>query len=296
VLDKDQLAQAMAGATVVIHCATGLSDVIIQGTRNALNVASDLEIRRFVHLSTTEVYGDAIGEIDEKAQFKYSGREYGDSKIEAEKLCWQHYEKGLPITVIRPPIVYGPFSKDWILRLAQRLQSGNWGVFDKYGEGICNLAYVTDIVSAILLAARHERAVGEAFNLSGPESITWNEYFERLNAALGLPELRVINPSGSKLRAAALQPVKLSARFILKHFEAPLKKLYERSRGARKAMQFAEKSIKTSASNDELNLYNRRAVYSSSKAQEMLGYRPRIGVDAGLGLSVAWLKHLGLVR
>jgi nucleoside-diphosphate-sugar epimerase len=294
-MDKEQITRAMAGATTVIHCATGLRDVIIQGTHNMLDVGLKLGVRRFVHMSTTEVYGDVSGEIDEKSPFQYTGSEYGDSKIEAEKLCWKFWEDGLPITVIRPSIVYGPFSKDWVIRLASRLQSGNWGIFEGYGEGICNLVYVADIVSGILLAIRNARAVGEAFNLNGPEMITWNQYFQRLNAALGLPELSTINPSGSRLRAAILQPVKSSARFVLNHLESPLKKAYERSRGARAVMQLAEKSIKTTPSFTDLNLYNRNAVYLTSKARDMLGYRPRFDVDAGLQMSVAWLNHLGLV-
>jgi nucleoside-diphosphate-sugar epimerase len=295
VMDKAQITQAMAGATAVVHCATGLRDVIIQGTHNMLEVALKLGVRRFVHLSTTEVYGDVSGEIDEKSPFQYTGSEYGDAKIEVEKLGWQFYEKGLPTTVLRPSIVYGPFSKDWIIRLAGRLQSGNWGIFEGYGEGICNLVYVADVVSGILLAIRHEHAVGEVFNLNGPEMITWNQYFQRFNAALGLPELKVINPSGSRLRAAILQPVKSSARLALNHLESPLKKAYERFREARAVMQLAEKSIKTTASFTDLNLYNRKAVYLTSKAQEILGYHPRFNVDAGLQMSVSWLSHLGLV-
>lgn len=295
VMDREQIAQAMAGATVVIHCATGSRDVIVQGTNNVLEAASKLGVKRFVHLSTAEVYGDVSGEIDENCPFQYTGREYGDSKIEAEKLCWEFSKEGLPITVLRPSIVYGPFSKDWILRVALRLRSGNWGIFKGYGEGICNLVYVADVVSGILLAIRHECAMGEAFNLNGPEMITWNQYFQRFNAALGLPELKVINPLGSRLRAAILQPVKSSARFVLNHLESPLKRAYERFREVRLLMQLAEKSIQTTASFTDLNLYNRKAVYLTSKAEKMLGYQPRFDVDTGLQMSVSWLNHLGLV-
>ena len=296
VLDKEQIVRAMTGTKRVIHCATGLRDVIVQGTHNMLTVAQQLKVNRLVYLSTTEVYGDVNGEIDESTPYQYTGREYGDAKIDAEKLCWKFHEKGLPITVVRPPIVYGPFSKDWTLRLAQRLQSGNWGIFEGYGEGMSNLVYVADVVSGILLAARNERAVGQAFQLNGPELATWNQYFQRFNAALGLPPLKVLDPSGSKLRAAILQPVKSSARFVLNHFEWPLKKLYERFRGARAVMQIAERSIKTTAAFSELNLYSRDAVYQNSKARKMLGYDPKFEIDAGLQMSARWLKHLGIVN
>jgi len=296
VMDPQQITRAMTGATVVIHCATGLRDVIVQGTQNVLDVALKLGVQRFVHLSTAEVYGNVSGKVDEKFPYQHMGSAYGDAKIDAEKLCWEYFEKGLPLTVFRPSIVYGPFSKDWTVRLAQRLQSGNWGIFDGYGGGNCNLVYVTDLVSAILSSIRREQAIGEAFNLNGTQVITWNQYFQKFNAALGFPRLKVINPSTSKLRARILRPVKSSARFVLDHFEDPLKKAYARSREVRSVMQFAERSIKTTASDADLRLYSRRAVYLASKAQEMLDYRPEIDVDTGLQMSAAWLNHLELMQ
>lgn len=295
VMDREQITQAMTDATIVVHCATGLRDVIVQGTKNMLEAALEQGVKRFVHMSTAEVYGNVSGEVDEETPYQYTGSEYGDAKIDAEKLCWEFYEKGLSLTVLRPPIVYGPFSEDWVIRFARKFQSGNWGIFEGYGEGKCNLVYVVDVVSGILLAATHERAVGEAFNLNGSEVITWNQYSQRLNTALGLPELKVIKPSGSRLRATIMQPIKVSAKFMLNYMESPLKKLYERSREARAIMQFAEKSIKTTANSAELNLYSRNAVYATSKAQEILGYNPRFNVDAGLQMSVSWLNHLGLI-
>lgn len=295
VMDREQIAQALSGVTCVIHCAIGSRDVIVKGTENMLNAALKLGVKRFVHLSTTEVYGIVSGEIDETFPYQYTGNGYGDSKIEAEKLCWEFYNKGLPITVIRPSIAYGPFSKDWTVRLARKLQSGNWGIFEGYGGGICNLVYVADLVSGILLAARHECAVGEAFNLAGPETITWNQYFQRFNAALGLPELSVINPADSKLRAAIMKPVKSSAKLVLDHLEGPAQRIYEGFREARVVMQHVEKTIRTTPTFEELSLYNRDAFCLASKAQEMLGYSPKFDVDTGLQMSVRWLDHLGLL-
>ena len=292
VMSKEQIAQAMTGATMVIHCATGLQDVIIQGTKNMLEAALKLGVKRFVYLSTTEVYGNVSGEIDEQFPYQYTGSEYADSKIEAEKLCWKFYERGLPLTVIRPSIVYGPFSKDWTFRVARRLQSGNWGIFEGYGEGICNLVYVDDVVSGILLALRHQDAVGEAFNLNGPEMTTWNQYFQRLNTALGLPELKMINPSSSRLRAMIIKPIKSVAKFMLNYLENPLQKMGRRVGPIRKLMQFGEKSITSTAGLAELNSYNRKAVYLSSKAQQVLGYNPKFDVNAGLQPSVDWINHL----
>jgi hypothetical protein len=60
-------------------------------------------------------------------------------------------------------------------------------------------------------------------------------------------------------------------------------------------MRFAEKPIKTTATLADLNLYNRRAIYLTSNAQEKPGYYPRFDVNTGLEISVSGLNHLGLV-
>jgi nucleoside-diphosphate-sugar epimerase len=251
-------------------------------------------VNRVVHLSTTEVYGNASGQIDETFPYQHTGNPYGDSKIEAERLCWEYCGQGLPVTVIRPPIVYGPFSKWWTVGLAQKLLSGRWGVFEGYGDGICNLVYVADLVSGILLAAHEERAVGEAFNLNGPEPLTWNQYFQRFNAALGLPELNPVKPNTAHLRAAITQPMRDSAYFVLRRFGGPIRRMYQRFARAKDLMQYAERSLRTTARLSDLNLYSREAMYVSGKAREILGYVPRFNVDDGLQLSVRWLQHLGL--
>jgi len=295
VMDKTQINKAMNEVTCVIHCATGSSEVIIQGTKNVLDVAQRLGVKRFVHLSTTEVYGNQNGEIDESFPYQYTGSLYGDSKIEAEKLCWEYYKKDLPVTVIRPSIVYGPFSKDWTVRLAQSLYSGNWGTFKEIGEGVCNLIYISDLVSGILLAAHQEDAVGKAFNMVGPELISWNQYFQRFNTALGLPKLRVIHPSRIRLSTSIIEPLRCSAKFVLAHFEDPVKKISHKYRLAREAMQSFEKTMKTSPRVQELGLYNRNAVYLATKARNILGFSPRFDVKIGLELTVRWLNHLSLV-
>ncbi len=295
VLNQADIARAMSGVTAVIHCAIGSQDVIVRGTRNVLEAAHRQGVKRVVHLSTAEVYGNVSGPIDETCPYQYTGAAYGDSKIEAEKVCWEYHEKGLPLVVIRPPIVYGPFGRDFSVALARKLKSGKWGVFEEYGEGLCNLIYVSDLVAGIRLAVRREGAVGEAFNLSGPETITWNQYFRKFNAALGLPELTVKNPAGSQLRAAITEPIRASAKFILQRFEGSLKKAYQGSGKARYVMQRFERYMKTTPRLAELRLYNRDALYLSTKAQDVLGYRPRTDVDTGLKLTVGWINHLGLV-
>ncbi len=296
ILNPQQIVKAMDGVSCVIHCAKGpTKESIIQGTQQVLDAALKQGVRRFVHLSTAEVYGNQNGDIDETTPLLKTGDPYGEAKIDAEKWCWEYNAKGLPVTVIRPSIVYGPFSKTWSVEIASKLQSGNWGIFKSHGDGICNLIYIADLVSAVLWAAHDERAAGHAFNVNGPEPPTWNQYFQRFNAALGLPELRVIEPAGASVRATIMEPIRTSAKFAKKHFEKPIKKVAASFGPARQMMKFVERSMKTAPRLTDFDLYNRKALYVAGKAQHVLGFTPRFDLDAGLKTTVCWLRQLGFV-
>jgi nucleoside-diphosphate-sugar epimerase len=295
ILDPHQIRQAMGGVSCVIHCAKGPSkQSIVQGTRNMLAAALDQGVERFVYLSTAEVYGNPAGKIDEMLPCQKTGNLYGDAKMEAEETCWEYQAKGLPVTVIRPSIVYGPFSTTWTVEIARKLLSGNWGIFKGHGDGMCNLIYVSDLASAILMAAHDEHAIGEAFNLNGPDRLTWNQYFQRFNEALGLPELRAIEPEGARLRAALIEPVRTAAKFVRNHFEKPIKKVAASYRPAKQLMKYVEQTMKTSARLTDFGLFSRQAFYTASKVQELIGFKPRFDVEMGLQLTISWLRQVGL--
>jgi hypothetical protein len=61
-------------------------------------------------------------------------------------------------------------------------------------------------------------------------------------------------------------------------------------------MQYTDKTMKSTPRLTELSLYNREALYLTTKARDMLGYQPAFGVDRGLHLSVRWLSNVGLVE
>ena len=296
VMDASQIARAITGCRCVIHCAYGSRETTVQGTRNMLDAALLSGVQRFVHLSTCDVYGYASREVDESTPVQDAGTEYSASKIEAEGLCWNYHRKGLPVTIIRPAVVYGPFGRTWTVELAGRLQSGQWGLLKGYGEGICNLVYVADLVSGILLAASNPSAIGEAFNLRGPEVITWNEYWQRFDSALSLPELRFRDVPTATWRANLMEPVRALAKMGVRRFGSILRVASRRSRPLRRLLESSEQRIKTTPRPIELSLYDRRAHYVATKAQRLLGYAPRYDVNTGLELTIRWLEHVGLVE
>ncbi len=293
-MNPNEVDEAMQGVSCVIHCAKGSDQTIAQGTRNLLEAAHRRGVERFVHVSTTEVFGAQSGRIDESFPCQSMNDSYADNKIQAEEVCLEFHQKGLPVVIVRPPIVYGPFSKTFTVNISYKLFSGNWGIYKGLADGTCNLIYATDLVDGILLAARNEQAVGQVFILNGPEQPTWNEYFERFNAALELPPLAVFESQGMSVRTALREPIRNVAKFARDRFERLIKQVAAKQRMAKRVMKFVETNIKTTPRLHDLKLYQRKALYLSDKARSMLGYRPAVGLEEGLRLSAQWVEQIGM--
>lgn len=298
IMNRTEISAAVRGCTHVVHCAYSSDpQVIITGAHNVLAAAAERGVDRFVFLSTAEIYGpDAAGVINETTPATACGRAYADAKIEAEQLCFEYGRKGLPVTVLRPSIVYGPFGAAWTSGIAKRLQSGHWGQFQHYGSGYCNAVYVDDLASAVFLALERPAAIGQAFNVNGPDTVTWNEYFGRFNDALGLPPLGTKSATASAARAAVVGQLVRLADAAMDRFGDRLMQIYLRGGAMSAVMRRLKTVLQATPSTDELHsLFGRRAIYTDEKARRLLGYKPYVDLDHGLALSVLWLADGGFI-
>jgi nucleoside-diphosphate-sugar epimerase len=295
ILDAAQMDDACRDVDAIVHCAVGDHRATVDGTRGVLEAAVRNDIGRVVHISTVDVYGSAEGEFDEKSPHMITGRAYGDSKIEAERVCAEFSERGLPIVILRPTIVYGPFSESWTVEFAQRLRTGNWLLPAEDCQGACNLVYVDDVVAAVELALRSDAAVGGAFNVNGPDRVTWQDYFQALNDALLLPPLRPASRSRARLSTAVMTPVRNGAKFLLKHFSPVVMGMYQKYAPVRAVMKMAEAAIRQTPTGGEFVMYSRNVRFPAEHAREVLGYAPAFDLHSGVEMSAAWLHHTGIV-
>jgi nucleoside-diphosphate-sugar epimerase len=290
VRSAESVRSAMNGVTGVVHCARGDATTNVEGTRIVLGEAQRAGVQRVVHLSTVAVYGRQEGSLTEASPWAPGSDPYGRSKVETEGICAEYGQRGLAITVLRPTIVYGPYSDLWTVEFAQRLSASEWFLPERYTLGICNLVYVDDLVKAVLLSLENQRAIGQTFIVNGEERPTWNEYFHALNDALGLPPLRPASAMRSRVKAGLMMPVRKAAKFILKRFQPLVLRVYQRSNMAKSLMRHAETTIKNSPTAAEFELYSLRVSYEEQKAREILAYRPAFSMRDGIELSVAWLR------
>lgn len=292
VADPASIREAMRGVDLVVHCARGDSATVRTGMKNVLEAARQAGIKRLVHMSSVAVFGRRTGTIDEALPVERGGSDYGDSKIDTEELCWEYGAGGLPVVVLRPTLVYGPFSDLWTVEFAERMATGRWLLPREDCEGTCNLLYVDDLVGAVVAALRSPGGLNEAFNINGPElDITWNRYFDALNTALGLPPLKPQSRTSARVASTVMQPVRDSAKFLLKRFQEPILELYKRNALAKLVMRKAEALIRQTPTFAEYDLYSRKLAFPNAKAERLLGYRPVFDMAQGVALSAGWLRH-----
>ena len=293
ILDRDQTMAAVEGVDAIVHCAySGDRDSIVNGTKNLLEAAATHGIERFIYLSSAEVYDNSqAGELDESSPTPTRhGADYKNAKIKAEAYCRDFRSTGVRATILRPSIIYGPFSSSWTVNCVKRLQSGKWGNFPAC-EGTANLVYVDDLVRAIFLCLDKREAMGTTFNVNGPDRLTWNEYFAALNESLGLPPLSEVSSTKSQLRTRLMDVIGSMADVVLARYEDQLMEIYLRGGWASKIMKKIKGELDATPSSDELNdLYARRVYYSDAKARDALGYAPEFDLRRGLRLTLAWLQ------
>ena len=109
--DEQSLRTALRGIERVYHCAALVADwgaswaafraANVTGLRSLLEAATAVGVRRFIHVSTSDVYGYPDSPNDETAPYRLRGWPYGDTKIAGEQLVWAYYrEHGLPIKIV----------------------------------------------------------------------------------------------------------------------------------------------------------------------------------------------------
>lgn len=334
ILDLQAVRQAMHGCDVVFHCAVDFRRVgkahrrsSVVGTRNVLQAALEAKVQRVVFLSSMAVYGHRGGPgiVSEEETCHRTGSSYADAKIEAEHLAHAFYRKsGLPVTILRPTIVYGPFSGIWTVDTVNAIRNGRM-VLVNGGTGVCNCLYVDNLVEAILLSAQHPHAPGEVFNISDAAPASWKAFVESHARALGdgylpLPEMTEQELEAARARssrrgtssikqtAALLRDPRMRAALRAIPVIAGLERVGRAvvrnvlpAQGQRMIRETWQRWSRSGAGEADrppprllprglARIYASSAVFSVEKARRVLGYDPAINFSEGMDRTQAWIK------
>lgn len=271
--DPASLREATRSITRIIHCAACSTDwapwstyytANVTGTQNLLNAAlQSPNLERFVHISTTDVYGYPTTPCDESAPTRDAGLPYNQTKRLGELAVWKaHHDHGLPITILRPATIYGPRGKDFTVEIATLLRQRLMATID-HGSAPGGFAYVDNVANAILEASTHPATLGEAFNLADGTHATWSDYLKLFSEALGT-KLPWINLSLGTATALA------------RSFEGPWRLFGLTSRPL-----LTRHAVLLLALNQE---------FPTTKAKETFGFSPKVSLDEGIARSAAWLR------
>lgn len=279
--DATSLRAAAEGCRFVIHCGAQVTDwdvagelerVNVEGTRNALEAAVRAGVERFVHVSTTDIYGHpGSGRVDESYDPGATFHNwYAETKRKAEDEVRRfEREHALPVVILRPATLYGPRSRELVQKIASAIQGG-YMLHVGDGSAVAGLSYVDNVVDAAVLALRHERAPGQAFNVSDGVPVTWRQFTDDL------------------ARGLDARPVQLSAPYWIASAAGTSLEL-----GYRALRKLTRLRTEPLLSRQAVQILGRHQDFSNDRLKNVLGWTPRVDYEAGIAATLEWLKARG---
>jgi len=259
----EDVRRSMAGADLVIHTAAALplypiEDIYsteVEGTRVVLQQALEHGVKRFIHISTTAVYGVPDHHpIYEHDSFSGVGP-YGKAKIQAEAVCDEYRQKGLCLSILRPKSFVGPERLGAFAILYEWASDGK--NFPMIGSGNNRYQFldVEDLCQAILACMTLDPAlVNDTFNIAAAEFTTMRQDYQAVLDEAGF---------GKRIISFPVKPVVLALSILEKLKLSPLYPwIYETA--------------------------STESFVSIEKAQKVLGYRPKYSNQAALLRNYHW--------
>ena len=265
---------AMQGVDAVIHSA-GLvkarsEDEFFRtntdGTRNLLSAAREVApgLRRFVFVSSLAAVGPSLdGRPVDGAGTPHPVTHYGRSKLAAERLVIEAKDQ-LPVTVIRPPMIYGPRDHEAFAFF----QSVSMRFLPYLGDGknTMSVVYASDAARACIQAIERDVPSGSAYFIDDGKVYVWLDMLKDIERAVGKEAL-----------------VRLSIPFPVVRGVAMFNEIVGKI--SNKAMMLTRDKL--------AELSAPHWVCDSSDTRRDLGWEPKVGWEEGTRLSAAWYRENG---
>jgi nucleoside-diphosphate-sugar epimerase len=238
--------------------------VNVSGTENVCRAALAEGVRRLVHISSSIVYGLALGRpADEGFPLAPFRDPYPVTKAEGDKLVQRMIvHDQLPAVIIRPDQFFGRGDQLHFGRTAERLRAGK-GLIIGSGDNALPLVYVADVVQGLLLALDREGAVGEAYNITHDRPLTQRQFLHAIAHEIGArpPRLHVPYPA-----------------------------LYAAAYAAERIAEVARTKRQPVVTRLGVKLFGTDNQHAIDKARRELGYNPQVDLDEGVRLAATWYR------
>ncbi len=234
----------------------------VTATENILRWAKEASVQRVILVSTIGAYGiPTATQVTEDTPLDIEQTDtYGRTKAIGElKALELAQDLDIELAIVRPALVYGPRSKSWTVNMLQLVQKGTPVIFGD-GKGLAMPVFIDNLIDGMLLTAVSPNAVGEAFNFCDPP-IHWQQFFDYYGKMCG--------KKPRQMPIFAAQALALANRIF--KLGLPLNKA-------------------------RLSFLTQKAIYPTTKAEKLLGFAPRVEIDAGMALSEKWLQEEGYLN
>ena len=334
VAERSTLNDAMQGCEAVVHCAVDVrSAPSVQAEVNALATLAVIEaarrnaVRHIIFISTAAVHSwTRPGVVTEDAPVE--GRDaYTRSKLEAEALFLGNGE--IPVTIIRPTCVYGPFGRTFTVTPVEFLRLGIPLVAIN-DPGRANLIYVDNLVDLILATLDRHPSMSRVYLASEEAPVEWETLYSAYARTVGVPLARYSSPGsrahmlGEEL-AVSLSNARQLARQVASdvkkpllrglatyHRHVPLLQRFDRfvpmgmlRRAAGVARRngltdavppsgMLEGRVQAFAPREMREFYSAQATVSADRAKRELGWVPAVTAAEAIERTCAWIKFAGI--
>ncbi len=276
ITDASTLKPAVKDVELVFHLAgmmgvwRPLADyrlVNVTGSENLYKAAQKAGVRRYVHTSSHTVYGLGYSRfLTENDALRPDPDPYSLTKAEGDRLMRRlMLTSEVETVILRPGTFFGPGDRLHFGRMAQKMKDGK-GVIIGRGDNALPFCYVTDVVQGFMLAAYHENAPGNVYNITNDHPMTQLEMFNAIADAVD-----------------GVRPTR----------HLPYLPIYYGSIVAEKvvARVTRTKPIVTQLGAMMFGSDNRHSV---EKARRELGYEPKVDLRTGITLAAEWFNAGGM--
>jgi len=258
-------------AYAVVHCAAlsspwgKESDFVsanVKGTNHILAAAEKSNVQRFIHISTPSLYFDFKSQTGIKESSSLPQlfcNEYAATKAQAEQAV---LSSPLHTFILRPRGIFGPEDNAIAPRLLGFIKN-NQLLLPSSRDPLVDLTYVDNVADAIILSVESNCESGNIFNISNGEPAHIKSLLtELLNALVPNTRIKGLNYNWVKVIVKWNQWVH---QYFLNHKEPRL-------------------------TNYSAALLHYDQTLDISKAQEMLGYQPKVSIREGIKRYANWYK------
>ncbi len=193
ITDKESLEKVKAfKIDLAFHCAgyvenknpALLHKTNVVGTENFCRLCLDLKVKRLVYLSSVAVVsGNEKIPLVEDLPYLATNI-YGISKIRAEQKVVRYRDRGLPVVILRPPMIYGE-DEPHLFKFMLRLSRWRLLLLPDKGKYKMHMAYVENVVAAMLFSLDKEEMLKSSFFAADNEVLSHKQLFTLVSGAIG---------------------------------------------------------------------------------------------------------------